>query len=107
MLPVLILLVLGMLEFSRAYNAQLSLSGAAREGARVMAIHDDADLAIDLAQAAAPTVSFGAGDVTVAPSSCSSGAQIEFRIDYSLPLMTGMFGLSLPITGIGVMQCGG
>ena len=36
--PVLVMLLLGIMEFSRAYNAQASLSAAAREGVRVMAI---------------------------------------------------------------------
>jgi Flp pilus assembly protein TadG len=108
-LPVLLLMVLGMLEFSRAYNTQISLSGAAREGAREMAIHGDADDAIDAAIAAAPSVSpaVASNDVTISPAACSPGEQIEFQIDYDLPLLTGLFGLTLPITGVGVMQCGG
>ncbi|MEO5994511.1 MAG: TadE family protein, partial [Arthrobacter sp.] len=36
--PVLVLLLLGIMEFGRAYNVQISLSSAAREGVRVMAI---------------------------------------------------------------------
>jgi len=108
-LPVLLLMVLGMLEFSRAYNTQISLSGAAREGARVMAIHDDADMAVEAAIAAAPSVNpaVTSGDITIAPASCTAGQQIEFSIDYDLPLMTGFFGVTLPISGVGVMQCGG
>lgn len=108
-LPVLLLMVLGMLEFSRAYNTQISLSGAAREGARVMAIHDDSDMAIAAAIAAAPSVNpaVTSGDVTISPASCTAGEQIEFEIDYDLPLMTGFFGVTLPISGVGVMQCGG
>lgn len=108
-LPVLLLLVLGMLEFSRAYNTQISLSGAAREGAREMAIHGDADDAIAAAIAAAPSVTptVTSSDVTISPATCSPGAQVEFEIDYDLPLLTGLFGITLPITGVGVMQCGG
>ena len=36
--PVLVMLLLGITEFGRAYNAQVTLSSAAREGVRVMAI---------------------------------------------------------------------
>lgn len=108
-LPVLLLMVLGMLEFSRAYNTQISLSGAAREGAREMAIHGDANDAIDAAIAAAPSVNpqVVSGDITISPATCSAGSQVEFQIDYDLPLMTGLFGITLPISGVGVMQCGG
>lgn len=108
-LPVLLLMVLGMLEFSRAYNTQISLSGAAREGAREMAIHGDADDAIDAAIAAAPSVkpAVTAANVTIDPATCTAGQQVEFEINYDLPLLTGLFGINLPITGVGVMQCGG
>ena len=40
-LPLLLLLVLGIFEFGRVFNIQISLSNAAREGARHMAVHDD------------------------------------------------------------------
>jgi Flp pilus assembly protein TadG len=107
-LPVLLLMVLGMLEFSRAYNAQISLSGAAREGAREMAIHGDADDAIAAAIAAAPSVNpaVTAGDITITESIVDGICQVEFKIDYALPLMTGLFGINLDIDGVGVMVCG-
>ena len=39
--PVLVMLLLGIMEFGRAYNTQISLSSAAREGVRVMAISNN------------------------------------------------------------------
>ena len=41
-MPVLLSLVVGIAEFGRAYNVQATLSGAAREGVRVMAVKNDA-----------------------------------------------------------------
>lgn len=108
-LPVLLLLVLGMLEFSRAYNAQISLTNAAREGARVMAIHDNTTTAKNAAVAAAPSISLTASQVSVTPSSCSAnpGATVKVTINYSLSLMTGLFGAALPMSSVGAMVCGG
>lgn len=37
-LPILLILSMGIIEFGRAYNAVISLQGAAREGARVLAL---------------------------------------------------------------------
>ena len=37
-LPVLLLILLGIIEFGRAYNAQVSIQAAAREGARELAL---------------------------------------------------------------------
>lgn len=110
-LPVLVLLVVGILEFSRAYNAQLSITNAAREGARVMAVHDDVALARSSAIAAAVSLNpaLAAGDITITPASCATSAtgRVTVTIDYDLPLMTGFFGIGIPISGVGVMLCGG
>lgn len=108
-LPVLILLIVGMLEFSRAYNAQLSLTNAAREGARVMAVHNSAALArtaaINAAVALDPALT--SGDIAVTPTTCTSAGTVEVTIQYDLALMTGFFGATIPLTGVGVMLCGG
>jgi Flp pilus assembly protein TadG len=108
-LPVLVLMILGMIEFSRAYNVQISLSNAAREGARVMAIHNDDTLARSAAVDAAPGLNpaLTTGEVSVSPSSCTSGQTVTVTISHDLPLLTGYFGVSLPMTGVGVMLCGG
>jgi hypothetical protein len=39
--PILLALVAGIVEFSHAYNLQISVTQAAREAAREMAIEDD------------------------------------------------------------------
>jgi len=108
-IPVLLLLVFGMLEFSRAYNVQISLTGAAREAARVMAIHDDPTLAKNAAVSAAPSVALTTSQVSVSPSSCSAnpGATVNVTIKYPLTLMTGLFGASIPMSAVGAMTCGG
>ena len=41
LLPLLVMLVMGIIEFGRAYNTQMSLTYAAREGVRVMAISNN------------------------------------------------------------------
>ncbi|MFC6356667.1 TadE/TadG family type IV pilus assembly protein [Luethyella okanaganae] len=109
MLPVLLMLVLGLLEFSRVYNVQISLSNAAREGARVMAIHNDAAQARSAASAAAPSVSpaIASSDITVSPDTCADGSTVTVTIDYDIALMTGFFGVEIPLSGKGVMLCGG
>ncbi|TDW30408.1 TadE/TadG family type IV pilus assembly protein [Cryobacterium psychrophilum] len=109
-LPVLLLLVLGVIEFSRVYNVQISLSNAAREGARTMAIHNNPVQARSAASLAAPSVTspaLTAGNVTVSPTDCAAGSTVTVTIHYDVHLMTGYFGPTLPLTGKGVMLCGG
>ncbi len=109
-LPVLLLLVLGMIEFSRVYNVQISLSNAAREGARSMAIHNNPTQARAAASLAAPSVTspvLTTGNITVSPTDCTAGSTATVTINYDVQLLTGYFGLTLPLTGKGVMLCGG
>lgn len=100
--------MLGLVEFSRVFNVQISLSNAAREGARVMAIKNDSGLARSAATAAAPSVnpSVAAGDITV--NNCTTTTTtVTMTINYDVDLLTGFFGETLPLTGTGVMLCGG
>jgi Flp pilus assembly protein TadG len=114
-LPILLLLVLGLVEFSRVFNVQISLSNAAREGARHMAInHDSADPLDDpsadakkAAILAAPSVnpSVAEGDITL--NNCTTDPAVTMTINYDVDLLTGFFGETLQLTGTGVMLCGG
>jgi Flp pilus assembly protein TadG len=110
LLPVLLLLVFGLMEFSRLYNVQISLSNAAREGARSMAIENNTAVARSAAIAAAPSVTpaITAAQISVSPSpTCAAGATATVRITYDVALMTGWFGPNLTLTGTGAMRCGG
>ncbi|HEY8699887.1 MAG TPA: TadE/TadG family type IV pilus assembly protein [Arthrobacter sp.] len=111
--PLLVMLLLGIMEFSRAYNAQATLSAAAREGVRVMAISGQQTLAIGAAKNAAVSLSPTLKDTdihfgTPCPSTVASGTspQITITITYSLSTMTGIAG-PFAMTGKGAMLCGG
>jgi Flp pilus assembly protein TadG len=106
--PLLVLLVFGIYEFGRAYNTQVQLTGAAREGARVMAITNDWPQAEAATIGAAPLVAAPAPTVTRVPAACSPGATMTVTATrpqtYDIPL----FGsATLNLTGTGVMRCGG
>lgn len=114
--PVLVLLVLGIVEFGRVYNIQNSLSAAAREGVRVMAISQDAaaaraaarraglfDPAVTDAQICISTGASGACSAT----SCPAGGSVTLTIRYPVDYATGLFPGDLTLTGKGVMRCGG
>jgi Flp pilus assembly protein TadG len=113
LLPLLLMLVLGTIEFGRAYNAQITLTNAARDGARVMAISGNQAAARSAAKSAAASLNPGLKDTniqfgTACPSMIPAGAspQTTFTISYTLPTITGIAG-PFPMTGKGVMLCGG
>lgn len=116
--PVLIMVLLGIMEFGRAYNAQITLSNAAREGVRVMAITNSESTAKAAAKNTASVLSPGLKDerivftyqttpaTTPAPTSCAANVQVTVTIGYSLSTMTGIAG-PFAMKGTGTMQCGG
>ncbi len=111
-LPILLLLVLGIAEFGRAYDIQMTLSGAAREGVRSMALHDDPGEARTTTKAAAPTLELSDAQISVSPSTCeasgrSPAATATVTVTYPMAFITGFFGTSVTLTGKGVMRCNG
>jgi Flp pilus assembly protein TadG len=117
LLPVLLVILLGIVEFGRVFNAQISLTQAAREGARVMAVTNDLDAAsaatIEAGVALNPKLISGNLDLSstnIATSAeatgCLPGNQATVSINYELPAMTGFIG-PLTLTATGAMRCGG
>ena len=110
-MPVLVSLVVGIAEFGRAYNVQATLSGAAREGVRVMAVQNDAAAARAATKAAALPWSLSDSQISISPSSCvstpTSTASATVTVTYALPFITGFFGSSITLSGKGTMRCNG
>lgn len=116
--PVLIMILLGIMEFGRAYNTQLTLTNAAREGVRVMAIDNNAATALAATTNSADTLTpaLRATDVAIAfqtippttpaPTECAPGLQVTVTIRYTLNTMTGIAG-PFNMIGRGTMLCGG
>lgn len=106
-LPVLLALVLGIVEFGRAYNAQISVTHAAREAARTMAVKDNWPQAQQAARNAAPSLNSASMTLARTPASCASGATVTVTVRYTLPTATGFFGDDMQLTGTAAMRCGG
>ncbi len=110
--PILLILVLGIVEFGHAFQVQGTLSAAAREGARAMALRNDQAQAKDAVQAAAAALNPGVSDaqISISPAACPTGVttqNVTLTIDYPMPLFTDFFGASIELTGTGVMRCQG
>lgn len=110
--PVLLLLVVGIAEIGRAYHVQTTLSGAAREGVRVMALRNDPAAARATTRAAASTVTLTDSQIAVSPTSCPTGtsagtATATVTVTYPMALLTGLLGTSITLTGKASMRCRG
>ena len=109
--PILLVMVLGMMEFGRAYYIQTVLSGAARDGVRVMALQNDQAAAKTMTKSGAFGLSLTDAQIVVTPASCAGTSpipQATVTVKYAMPYVTTFFGSSpLNLTGKGVMLCAG
>ena len=111
--PLLIVLVIGIAEFGRAFQVQGTLSAAAREGVRVMALQNDPVAARTAVRNAAtslnPTITDA--EIVISPATCpttnAGTTSVRLTISYPMPYLTGFFGSGLGLTGTGVMRCNG
>ncbi|UIJ34300.1 TadE/TadG family type IV pilus assembly protein [Allobranchiibius sp. GilTou73] len=111
--PLLILLVMGIMEFGRAYEAQTTLSGAARASVRVMALSNDPVAARTAAKnVASPSITLSDAQIAISPASCATSgttapATATVTITYPLSFFTNLFGSGVTLTGKGSMRCNG
>jgi Flp pilus assembly protein TadG len=111
--PLLIVLVLGIAEFGRAFQVSGTLSAAAREGVRVMALQNDPAAARAAVRNAAPALDPAVtnAQIAITPASCpvtgTGNTTVRVTVTYPLPFITGFFGSGLDLTGTGVMRCNG
>ncbi len=113
-LPLLLIVVFGLIDFGRALNQQIELTQAAREGARVAAL-GGADAADRTRAAAAPL-----SDVDVSVTACpatpapTDDAVVVARHGFTFITPIGMVadlftdsdvGAPITLTGRGVMRC--
>jgi Flp pilus assembly protein TadG len=110
-LPFLLLLLFGIVDFGLMLNAQITVTSAAREGARTYVFTDDVDAAATRVGLASDTLN-GTVDADVTP--CTDGqVTVVTTYDYSfitpVGAIAGLFGDGLDdtvtLTGKGVMSC--
>src|SRR5918994_316818 len=104
-LPFLLMLVVGIIEFGRAYNIQVSLQAAAREGARELALGKSASDVEARVRAAAPSVSIDSISQTPCPSSGEGQARVVISESFTFGIPFVSLG-SKTLTATGVMRCG-
>src|SRR5580765_6338724 len=126
--PLFLLLVCTMIDFARAYNVQLTLTEAAREGVRPVALMQTTDATAAVTSAVSPdSISLASG--SVATTACPAGAlgmstipnasvTVTYSYSFITPGLGSLFklashsstspvGSGLSLTGKAVMRCGG
>jgi Flp pilus assembly protein TadG len=114
LLPILLVLVLGIIDFGRALHAQITLTQAAREGVRVAALNQPNPIG------RTQTAAVGLTGVDVAVTACTSDPDdsAEVEATYTFEFITpvgelagifggGDFGDPIELSAKGVMPCEG
>jgi Flp pilus assembly protein TadG len=116
LLPLLLLLVFGIIDFGRAINAQITLTQAAREGARLAALGQPN--VVSGTEAAATGLNLSPGNIAVTP--CPSGATqttdavvtVTYSFNFVTPVgaIAGLFGgggfrSQITLSATGEMPC--
>ncbi|NKE56517.1 pilus assembly protein [Lentzea sp. PSKA42] len=115
LMPILLMLVMGIVDFGRALHAQITLTQAAREGVRVVALKQP-DPATRTQNAA--TGLSGVGVAVTACPATSSNASAEVEATYTFEFVTpiggiaalfggGGYGDPIELSAKGVMPCEG
>jgi Flp pilus assembly protein TadG len=103
----LLLVLFGIINFGLAFHRQIQLSGAAREGARTMAIKDDTAQTIAAVHAAAPTLEESQMDIGISPGACAPDTAVTVTVNYPFTFEYLFGSTTIELNGTGVMRCNG
>lgn len=113
--PLFLLLVFGIVDFSRAFNIQLTLTDAAAEGARTLAAGGSVVMARAAVDAVLVPTLVSPADVvypvstvclpTAAPGTARASMTVETRDFQFLTPLIGSLSGTLAITGTAARQC--
>jgi len=116
LLPLLLLLVFGIIDFGRAINTQITLTQAAREGARLAALGQPN--VVSGTQAAATGLNLSPTNIAVqfCPANATQAVDAKVTITYPFTFLTPVgaiaglisdrgFGSGFKLTATGEMPC--
>jgi len=95
-LPVLLMIIMGIVEFGRAYSAYMTIQNAAREGARLSITGATDPEIVALAKQVASTLDSADLTVTVTPATRVQGdlltVTVRYRFKFLVPLISNIVG---------------
>lgn len=109
-LPVLVLILFGIMEFGRLFSAYLVVTNAAREGARLAAVGADDAAIVARVRDAAGSLDPAALTVDIEPPASNrfSGTEARVTVSYAVylvtPVLTGIAPNPFPLRARAVMR---
>jgi Flp pilus assembly protein TadG len=99
-LPILLLLIFGIIDFGRALNAQITLTQAAREGARLVSLNQP-NVTSRTQAAATGLTNVSVTVVTACPVGAGPGVNAVVKVTYSFSFITPIGSLAAMYGGSG------
>lgn len=109
-LPILLLLVFGTIEFGRIYSTQLIITNSAREGARMAAVGSDNSHVISAIENYASIIDPGKLTIEISPVGFprTGGSSVTVSVTYPVtiysPIISGIITNPFPVSGNVVMR---
>ncbi|SJZ44641.1 TadE/TadG family type IV pilus assembly protein [Selenihalanaerobacter shriftii] len=110
-LPVLLLILFGIVEFGRIFHTYLVISNAAREGARKGVItNNDSDIVAAVERAANPSLDLDGLQTNITPSEAERGrgdplrVEVSYKVDLFTPVITQILPDPFPLSDTVVMR---
>ena len=100
--PILLMLLVGIVNFGVAYNTQIALQGGAREGARALALGNSAVAAVNASGGVAMTVS---SQTSCRPGDFDAYASVTTSKDFTFSIPFVPLGTKT-LTATASMRCG-
>ncbi|HHU90922.1 MAG TPA: pilus assembly protein [Clostridiaceae bacterium] len=97
-LPILILIVMGIIEFGLLFNNYIIIANASREGARKAALGGTDSEIIQVVENMTTTLDLSSMDISISPplNSRRHGAQAKVEVVYRASLITPVIGKFFP-----------
>lgn len=105
-LPIILLLIMGIIDFGLLFNNYIILSNASREGARKAALGGtDAEI-VQTIQNMSPSLQLARMSITITPgfASRNHGAEVKVAVTYQNPLLTPLIDRFFP-GGVASLRC--
>lgn len=109
LLPLLLLLLCGIVEFGRLFSAALTVSHSAREGARLGAVGVSDTEIINRVKASAPVLNGDNLIVEITPSTVRERGQeiivtVSYPVNVVVPLITAFTGDTVTVSSASIMR---
>lgn len=108
LMPILCLLLIGIIEFGRIFNAYLIITSASREGARIAAVGSSNTAVVQCVEEVGASLKQDELTCLITPTIRTRGEKVAVKVNYQVdliaPLISDIVSNPLPLTSTTTMR---